>query len=342
MAVVTRFGDIGSRVAAFAIADLLKRAIPLMPLEKFAQSFVIPRNSTTVAKWRRYEPLPPTTTPLVEGITPAGYVPTVTDVTATLYQYGAWIGHSDVIMDVADDPVLEQFKQILAEQCAQSLELVRINALLAGTNVFYANGTARSAVNTAPTETFFRKIVRQLKRYNAPVIARITKSTPSYATAPTEAAYVAFIHPDLVPAIRALTGFVHVKNYGTATPYEGEIGTFEDLRFVVTTLLQPYQNAGGTKGSMIGAGANADVYPIIIMGRDAWGSVVLRGYTTGSSRNSDGMGVAPIDLIVKNPASGGAENPLNQRGSVGWKTMMTAQILQDAWMVRAEVAVTEL
>lgn len=342
MAVVSRFGDIGSRTAAYAIADLLKRAIPLMPLEKFAQAAIIPTNQTTTVKWRRFEPLPATTTPLTEGVTPAGFTPTVTDVTATLVQYGAYIGHSDVIMDVATDPVLEQYKQILAAQCAVTLETVRYNALLGGTNVFYANGSSRSAVNTAVTTTLLRKVARHLARYNARPINQITASTPSYATQATEAAYIAFIHPDLVPDIRGLSGFIHAKNYGTATPYEEELGTWEEVRFIKSTLFAPFLGAGGTKGSMIGAGSAADVYPIVVIGQEAFASVVLRGNPTGGMRTADHSDVTPVDLIVKNPGSGGAEDALNQRGSVGWKSMFTAQILQDAWMVRVEVAATEL
>ncbi len=42
-------------------------------------------------------------------------------------------------------------------------------------------------------------------------------------------------------------------------------------------------------------------------------------------------------VVNPKPAAG---DPLAQRGSVGWKAMQTAIILNDLWMARAEVAVT--
>ena len=341
---LSRFGDIGSRAASYNIVEMLKRMVPLMPLERFGQSEVVPLNMTQTVKWRRFEPLPVTTVPLTEGVTPAGHTPTVTDVTANLVQYGGFIRHSDVILDVATDPILANYRDLLAQQCAETLETVRYQSLLAGSNVFYANGTARSAVNTVVSATLLRKVARMLVRNNAREFTSVVASSPNYASQAVEAAYIVPCHPDLEYDIRQLPGFIHKKNYGPGvTALPGELGSWERFRFIESTLFAPFYGAGGTKGSMIGAGTAADVYPMIVLAMDAWATVVLRGSYSGSDRSADGTSVvSPVDLIVKNPGSGGAEDPMNQRGSVSWKTMFTAQILQDAWMCRVEVAATEL
>jgi len=73
-------------------------------------------------------------------------------------------------------------------------------------------------------------------------------------------------------------------------------------------------------------GVNADVYPVLYVARDAYGIVALKGM----------FAVTPM---VVNPKPSDSD-PLAQRGHVGWKSMQTAVILNDAWMVRGEVAAT--
>ena len=73
-------------------------------------------------------------------------------------------------------------------------------------------------------------------------------------------------------------------------------------------------------------GTSADVYPILYLARDAYGIVPLKGKDS----------ITPM-VVNPKPAPG---DPLAQRGTVGWKAWQSAVILQDAFMVRAEVAAT--
>jgi N4-gp56 family major capsid protein len=74
------------------------------------------------------------------------------------------------------------------------------------------------------------------------------------------------------------------------------------------------------------SGTNADVYPILFIARDAFGIVPLKGKDS-------------LTPMVVNPKPS-AGDPLGQRGTVGWKAWQAAVILQDAYLVRAEVAAT--
>lgn len=326
---ITTYGDISPRTAAYVVKEMLERGLPLLTLEKFMQAKPIPANNTKSIVFRRYNSLALATTPLTEGVTPASKQLTKTDVTATLEQYGDLVEITDVIYDTHEDPVLREATAILGEQAAETVETIRFNILKAGTNKFYANGTARSAVNTAPTLALQKKIVRALKRQNAKKITSIVRSTPSYATQAVLPSYVCVTHTDLENDIRAMTGFIDVKDYGNMTAFEGEIGAVNDVRYIISNVFTPYQNAGGAAGSMVSTGGtNADVYPMIFMGRDAWAGVALKGAYS-------------ITPTVLNP-SPSKSDPLGQRGYVGWKTMQTAVILNDAWMAVAEVAATEL
>lgn len=324
---VTAYGDISPRTALYAQKEFLRRALPFLILEKFGQGRPIPEKNSKVTKFRRFEALSPTPNVLTEGVTPSAKTLTVTDVTATLVQYGDLVGITDVVIDTHEDPVLQEAVAVLGEQAAQMIETVRFNVLKAGTSVQYANGSARNAVNTAITIGMQRKVTRALKRQNARPITTVIRSTPSYGTENVAASFIALCHPDLESDLRTITQFVPVERYGTITPYENEIGKIEDCRYLTSTIFAPWADAGGAKGLMISTtGTSADVYPILYLARDAFGIVPLKGMNS-------------ITPTVVNPKPSDSD-PLAQRGWVGWKSMQTAVILNDAFMVRLEVAVT--
>jgi len=341
---LVHYGDISPRVAAYAVSQLLKRGLPFLVIEKFGQTYPIPNNATKVAKFRRYflagatggagdgNPASPfntplAVTPLVEGVTPAGKTLANQDYTVTLVQYGDYLTITDVVLDTAEDQVLAQATEALGESAAQTIETIRFNVLKAGLNVFYANGTARSSVNTAITLAMQRKVTTALNRQNARKLTSVVKSTPDFRTEPIEAAYIALVHPDLESDIRNMSGYVNTKQYGTVTPFENEIGSVEQVRYLSSTVFAPWADAGGAAGSMRSTtGTNADVYPVLFLGRDAYGIVPLKGKDS----------LVPM-VVNPKPAAG---DPLAQRGTVGWKAMTTAVILNDAWMARLEVAAT--
>lgn len=100
------------------------------------------------------------------------------------------------------------------------------------------------------------------------------------------------------------------------------------LRYVDTASDWAY--ASSDKIYAQGAGAsNADVHSTIVYGQNHAGSVELGG---------DG---GNIKSIIKAPGSSGAADPLDQRGTIGWKVRgYCATILQDAYIVRLEHSVS--
>lgn len=338
------YGDITPRTAAYAVAGFLKRGMPYLVIEKFGQTYPIPTNSTLVAKFRRYflsgstgaagsgNPanawsVPLATTPLLEGVTPAGRKLSNQDYTVTLAQYGDYMTITDVVMDTHEDPILAQATEVLGESAALTIETIRYNVLKAGTNVAYANGGARNAVNTTITLAMQRGVTTSLLRQNAKRITSVVKSTPDFRTEPVEAAFIGLHHPDLDSDIRNMTGYINPKQYGTVTPFENETGSVEMVRYLSSTVFAPFPDAGGAKGAMRStSGTNADVYPVLYIARDAYGIVPLKGKDA----------LTPM-VVNPKPAPG---DPLGQRGTVGWKAMTACVILNDAWMARLEVAAT--
>ena len=330
---LTNYGDISPRTAAFAVAKMLRRALPNLVLEKFGQTYVLPNNSSKVAMFRRYNTLAAATTPLVEGVTPVGSKLTHTDYTATLSQYGDYITLSDVVIDTHEDPVLMTAVGILGEQAALTVETIRFNVLKAGTNVYYASKVAnRVAVTNAPTLADQRRITRGFQRQNARYITQIVKSTPDFNTESTEPGYIGLVHPDLVNDVRAMTGFINMKDYGSSMKaYEGEIGAVDDVRYIRSTVFSSWAAAGaviGATGLVSSDATNIDVYPILYLTADAYGIVPLKGQTS-------------LTPMIVNPKPTDSD-PMAQRGKAAWKTMQTAVILNELWMARLECGATDI
>lgn len=322
------YGDITPRTAAYAIAPLLKRHHEEMLLEKFGQTFVLPTKSTIVAKFRRYEALPLATTALVEGVSPAGTKPTITDVTATLAEYGDFIPYSGFMLDTHEDPILKEYGSLAVQQAAETVETIRYNVVKAGSNVGFSNGTVRTDVNTPISLAAQRTATSTLLRQRGKYIKSVVSSDARFRTEPVEAAFIALVHSDVTNDIRNMEGFIPVKQYGSASPWANEVGSVEDVRYVRSTLFVPFADAGGAKGLMRSTtGTSADVYPVLYFSQDAYGIVPLKG-------------ASAISLIAHNPGSSGTADPLNQRGTLGWKTAQTSVILNDLWLYRLEVAVT--
>lgn len=101
---------------AFYNRTMLERAQPADVHGRFGQTRPVPKNNGNQAKFRRYSQLTPATTALTEGVTPAGSSLSVTDITATLAQYGDFVTLSDMIQMTTLDPLLTETAEILGDQ----------------------------------------------------------------------------------------------------------------------------------------------------------------------------------------------------------------------------------
>lgn len=135
---------------------------------------------------------------------------------------------------------------------------------------------------------------------------------------------------------RALTGkLVNMSADGVLTPMCIErvdpTDKYVYFRWVPdATVTANWTVAKGAKIVPTGAGASgATVYSTLIYGQNAFGTVELGG--TGKN----------VSVIIKEPGSSGALDPLNQRGTIGWKVKgFCTVILQDDFIIRLESGAT--
>tara|TARA_B100001057_G_scaffold151071_1_gene151002 strand:+ start:2266 stop:3255 length:990 start_codon:yes stop_codon:yes gene_type:complete len=326
----TTYSNLSQRTNAFAAKEMLAHAEPIACLSKFGMIKPMPKNKANTIKFRRPVPLAVATTPLTEGTPPTSQALSYEDVTVALSQFGNVVEITDVVNDLAEDPVLKDSAMMCGEQAMETIETLMWGVIRGGTNVVYANGSARSAVNSVITLNKQRAITRTLKNNRGKKITNMLSSSVKYGTEAVAAAYIAFAHTDLEADIRGLAGFTPTEKYGSMQALPYEIGKVEDVRYILTPVLDSFANAGGTAGSMVSTGGSAaDVYPIVYVAKDAYGHVALKG-------------AEAITPTIINPGQLDKSDPLGQKGMVGWKCYHKSFIANEAWMVRAEVSATAL
>ena len=307
-------GDPGLSVENKTFYDkaLIEEASPELVHAQFGQKRPIPKNGGKTIEFRKYASLPKALTPLTEGVTPEGRKLNASKIEATVNQYGDFVCLSDVLdLTAIDNNVLEATKAI-GHQAGLTLDTITRNVLQSGTNVFYcpkvgSDGsvtpvTSRSGLNATCTLTVdvVKKVAAMLKAANAPKIA---------------GDYVCILHPYVAYDIMSDPHWEDMHKYcKPEEQYEGEIGRIAGVRFVETSEAAVYSGDGCPAGLA--------VFGCLFIAEGAYGVTEVTG--------------GGLQTIIKQLGSGGTSDPLDQRSTVGWKAMQTAEILQQAYMYRVE------
>ena len=335
-----------SRNLIMAEREMLKHAMPIKVLSTFGSQKQVPQNKTDTVVFRRALPIdagsngaPNITTSnylLQEGVTPGARTIAYQDVQVTLQQYGVLMKISSKAEAMYEDDIPGDMVKLVGEHMASIEELISYGVVRGGTNVVYANGTARASVNTAITLNKLRQAARQLEAAHAQFVTEKLGASVNFATAAIEPGYLVFIHTDMEADFRNLTNFTPCARYGQQKPvHEREIGAIERFRVITSPYFKPFLQGGGsiTAGTFLSnggtAGTTADVYPIMVVAQEAWGQVALKG-----------MGaIQPIYLPAKQITHA---NPMGQFGYVGANFYKNAVRLNENWMVRVESACSAL
>ena len=299
---------------------LLKKAVPRFVYQQWAQTRDIPRNNTNVIKFRKYSLLSSATTPLTEGVTPTGSQLSKTDLTATVLQYGDYVTLTDKLVFTTLDPVLSETAGVLGIQYSKTMDELCRDVLAAGTTVQYAStATSRVTVGAAMkiTKAEIQEAVKTLKGNEAQKITEMVNPGSGINTTPVPAAFIGIVHPNTTYDLKNIAGFIPVEQYGQRKALPGEVGSLDEVRFIETTQAKVFAGAGAS---------SIDVYATLILSADAYARTRISGEA--------------VHNIVKPLGSAGSADPLNQRQTSGWKATYITTILNQAWMLRLEHAVS--
>lgn len=321
----TTRSQIAAEVNNFYDRTLLTRAVALFVHTRWAQVRDIPKNvGAKTIKFRRYGNLTAATTALSEGVTPSGSQLSVTDITATVAQYGDYVTVSDVLSWESQDAILMEASEIMGDQAGDTLDQLTRDILAAGTGVVYSGSgntaTADVAAGDVITYQNLDSACLTLKQNNTRPITRQIDPSTGYNTTPIPASYISIVHPTITAKIATFTGWTPVEKYPTsAGVMDGEVGSYSangtKIRFIETN------NAKIKEDSGTGA---IDVYCTLIFGANAYGISRISGEA--------------MKNIVKPLGSAGSADPLDQRATSGWKATFVAKILNENFIQRIESA----
>lgn len=280
---------------------LIDVAGPELVHDQFAQKRPIPKNGGKRIEFRKFASLPKATEPLTEGVTPDGKKLQVTAVEAEVSQYGDYIMQSDVLELTAIDNTIVEATKILGRQAGMTLDTITRNVMHTGTNVYYAPKADGTPVTS-------REELDGTCRLTVALVKRIVAFLRANNAPRINGDYVAIIHPYVAYDLMSDPEWIDAHKYAVPENiYEGEIGKVAGVRFIESSEAKVYENG---------------VFGCLFLGDGAYGVTEVTG--------------GGLETIIKQKGSAGTADPLDQRSSIGWKALRTAQILVEPYLVRVE------
>lgn len=307
----TLLDALSPEMKTFYDMTLIDEAQAQLVHQQFGQKRPIPQGSGKQIEFRKFAALPKALAPLTEGVTPSGKNLEVTTITAEVSQYGDFVQLSDVLELTAIDNVIVETTKLLGRQGGLTMDTVVRNVMQSGTNVSYCpsvedgvatevNSRANLTKDSKLTVDMVKRVVAKLRAANAPTI---------------NGKYVAIIHPYVAYDLMSDPRWIEAHQYAKPENlFEGEIGEIGGVRFVESSEAKIYTGDGCPDGLA--------VFGSLFMGANAYGVTEITG--------------GGMQTIVKQKGSAGSADPLDQRSSIGWKGILTAEILIPAYLVRVE------
>lgn len=318
--------------------NMLKRAVPPFVHLYFGQEGSVfpvtslPENKGHQVQWNKLASLTATTTALTEGSVPDPEDISITSVTGTVSEYGAYVKYTRTLAQFGIHKVAAEASDALGEQAGDSLDLITRAALVAETsNVQFANSRADTDSITATDYLTFTEIMKA-----------VTTLKSNKAQGPMNGKFVCLLHPNAVYDLFSDTTFQSVLNYsqdrGANNPWsQGYIGEAFGVVFYETPNAYHADNAAGTP---------VDVYSTIILGKGAYGVGGLAAYMPKIVKEQNGNAaqnhtfekVSPIKLIHKPFGSAGSADPFDSFATIAWYTTFVPKVLDANFYVRIEHA----
>ena len=166
----------------------------------------------------------------------------------------------------------------------------------------------QSGTNGAETAVTSREALDNTCQLTVKVLQQVVAKLRGQNAPTINGKYVAIIHPYVAYDLMRDPEWIDAHKYAKPENlYEGEIGEIAGIRFVQTTEAKIYD--GGVFGTLV-------------LGDGAYGVTEIAG--------------GGLQTIVKQKGSAGTADPLDQRSSVGWKAILTAELLIPNYLVRVE------
>ena len=283
---------------------LIDRAEANLVHDQFGQKRPIPANGGKIIEFRSFSPLDIPKDALTEGVTPDGNRLEVTSITAEVAQYGDYIVQSDVLELTSIDNTILEATKLLGRQAGTKLDRVVRDVLIANTGVVYCP----KVVDGVETEVTEAAGLTEDCKLTVDVVSQVVAMLRAQNAPTIDGEYVAIIHPYVAYDLMSDPAWIESHKYAQPENlYTGEIGKVAGVRFVQTT--EAKISEGG-------------VFSTLFLGEGAYGVTEITG--------------GGLQTIIKQKGSAGTADPLDQRSSIGWKAIKTAEILIPEYIIRVD------
>jgi N4-gp56 family major capsid protein len=268
------------------LLSTLEPRLVLMPLGKKQR---LPKGNGKQVKWLRYSAISGSTSTLSEGTPPVEVSFSTSNVTSDIQQYGQYAKVSDLLSDTAIDPVLENLSERFGIAASKTIEELIVSELANNCANQNVNNRANFAAIQASDVINHKELIEAMIRQKAAFIG------------PHESGdYVVVLHPraeyDLMVYDQA-GGWLDInKNVDNKPLLNGQVARMYGMKFLVSDKM--LTSVGSGQGGI-------DVHQSFVIGEEAFGVVELNGES--------------MKMFIKKHGSAGANDPLDQYATVGYK-----------------------
>lgn len=275
---------------------------------RFGQPVKMPKNSGNILTWRKLVPMETVEKPLTEGVTPEPSTFGYTQYKMSVEQYGQYAEYTDELADLSIDDVVGDLSRVTAEAGAKSINKLTIKELYKSPNVFFSKD-----VLTVDDLLYLHSVMRKnnVKPYEDNKYVLLCSEEQAY---------------DLQREATAKNSWLEVNKYADPSKIiDGEIGSIVGWKIIAsndietsTMDISKLKEIYGDEISTEESNSAFQCSRALALGYDSFKYVSLEGDSAGSPK-----------LIVKGLGAAGTADPLNQKGTVGWKNYFGARINYD-------------
>ena len=281
--------------------NLIKEAQANLVHDQFAQKRPIPKNGGKKIEFRKFASLPKALTPLTEGVTPDGKKLSASAIEAEVSQYGDYIVQSDILELTSIDNTIVEATKILGRQAGMTLDTITRNVLQSSKNVMYCPKGDGTAVTS-------RSALDNTCTLSVDMVYKVVAFLKQNNAPKINGDYVCIIHPLVAYDLMRSEGWLEAHKYAQPESiYTGEIGKVGGVRFIESS--EALVLEGG-------------IFSCLFLADGGYGVTEITG--------------GGLQTIIKQKGSAGTSDPLDQRSSIGWKAIKTAEILIEPYIVRVE------
>lgn len=314
----TTTAGLSEQLTTYRSMRLIKPLLAYLPLLVDAQPTTIPKNQGKTVQFRKWAELALATSALTEGDPPSAQTLDLTEITATLAEYGGYVRITTLARDTWIDKAFDIANPILARQGGRSLHRLLAVVVTAGSGVQYVNNAANRAALLATDTVSVAEIeeaVRTLEDANVP------RFPDGYYHGFTDTRVAYDIKRD--PEYREL--WLGGGGGGSSALQRNDLMPVGGVKFLVSSDNPTFSST-------------TTVHPLTIYGPDAFGAVDLAGRDGLGRIDPDSQLGLSVHMI--SPETDSKSDPLHQYGTVGWLARFVASRLDETRMVRVEAGVT--